>query len=79
MIEPMARPVPGKDKARLVLQMKTAAVQAVDEVQALRNNWNSEKTQALISKSRESFQKDGDLSKAADISRYGWAEDVNMD
>lgn len=79
MIEPMARPVPGKDKARLVLQMKTAAVQAVDEVQALRNNWNSEKTQALIIKSRESFQKDGDLSKAADISRYGWAEDVNMD
>lgn len=79
MIEPMTRPVPGKDKARLVVQMKTAAVQAVDEVQALRNNWNSEQTQALIAKSRESFRKDGDLSKAADISRYGWAEDANMD
>ena len=76
MIEPMRRPV--KDKAQLFVQVKTAAVQAVGDVEGLRNSWNSDETQSLLTKSRESLAKDSDLSKAANVPRYGWNEDVEM-
>lgn len=72
----MARPV--KDKAQLFVQVKTAAVQAMNDIQELRSSWTSQESQEMIIKSRESLQKDSDLSKAANIPHYGWTEDAEM-
>ncbi|KXS99516.1 hypothetical protein AC578_4264 [Pseudocercospora eumusae] len=63
-----------RDKAQLFVETKTAAVQAVTDVQQLRATWNSEQTQEIFAKTKDSFVKDGDLSKARNVPRWGWAE-----
>ncbi|KAF7192365.1 hypothetical protein HII31_06397 [Pseudocercospora fuligena] len=63
-----------RDKAQLFVETKTAAVQAVTDVQQLRTTWNSEQTQDIFAKTKDSFAKDGDLSKARNVPRWGWAE-----
>jgi hypothetical protein len=65
----------GQDKAQLFANIKTAAVGAVDSVQALRQDWTSEQTQEIFSVTRASLEKDGDLSKASEVPRYGWTEE----
>ncbi|KAM3421641.1 hypothetical protein BST61_g2026 [Cercospora zeina] len=76
IVGPMAKPA--KDKAQLFVQIKSAAVRAVDDVQALRNNWSSEQTQSILKKFQESLEKDSDLSKAVAVPRYGWIQDTEM-
>lgn len=72
IVEPMVKPA--RSKTHLFVQLKTAAVQAVDDVQALRLKWTSDETQDIMKYSQESFDKNRDLSKAATIPRYGWTE-----
>ncbi|KAI5360676.1 hypothetical protein Slin15195_G085920 [Septoria linicola] len=76
IVEPMVKPA--KSKTHLFVQLKTAAVQAVDEVQALRLKWTSEQIQDIMKHSQESFDKNRDLSKAATIPRYGWIKDSEV-
>ncbi|PIA97105.1 hypothetical protein CB0940_06339 [Cercospora beticola] len=76
IVGPMAKPA--KDKAQLFVQIKSAAVRSVDDVQALRNNWSSEQTQSILNRSQQSLEKDSDLSKAGTVPRYGWTQDTEM-
>lgn len=61
-------------KSQLFADIKTAAVTSTTELKDFRDNWTSEQTQSLLAKSNESKQKDGDLSKAASVPRYGWCD-----
>lgn len=73
IVAPLSRR--GRDKAQLFAEIKTAAVQSVQDVGTLRETWNSEQTKDLVARSKESFEKDGDLSKAAEVPRYGWIQE----
>lgn len=61
-------------KQQLFAEIKSAAVTATTELKDFRDNWTSEQTQGLLARSKESEQKDGDLSKASAVPRYGWYE-----
>lgn len=41
-----------------------------------RENWTSARTQDLLTRSKESFAKDGDLTKANQVARWGWEDYV---
>ncbi|EMC93058.1 hypothetical protein BAUCODRAFT_151429 [Baudoinia panamericana UAMH 10762] len=55
--------------------VKKAALQSTDDLDRFRKEWSSDQTQQLLTRSNESVKEDGDLSRAADISKYGWAQD----
>ncbi|CAK3918514.1 Hypothetical predicted protein [Lecanosticta acicola] len=79
VVRPLTRPITNKPQA--YAQIKKAAVGATDELNAFRENWMSEKTQSLLVRSKESYEKDDDLGKANQVARWGWedyvpAEDV---
>lgn len=61
-------------KPQLFAAVKSAATTSTNELKDFRDNWTSEQTQALLATSTESKQKDGDLSKASTVPRYGWSE-----
>jgi hypothetical protein len=65
----------GIDKVQQYAQIRNAAVGSTTDLKAFKEDWNSEQTQALLQKSRDSLQKDGDLSKAATVPVWGWGED----
>ncbi|RMZ33697.1 hypothetical protein D0859_02138 [Hortaea werneckii] len=50
-----------------------AAVKSTEDLKDFRADWNSEQTQQMFARARESVQKDGDLSKANEVAKYGWA------
>lgn len=53
-------------------EIKKAAMQSTDGLKTFREDWTSEQTQQLLARSKESLEKDGDLSKANGVARYGW-------
>ncbi|KAK5692681.1 hypothetical protein LTR97_010995 [Elasticomyces elasticus] len=57
---------------QMFTNVKKAAVASSNDLKTLRESWASEETQQLLSRSKESLRKDGDLSKANDVARYGW-------
>ncbi|KAI6876224.1 hypothetical protein KC343_g11865 [Hortaea werneckii] len=50
-----------------------AAIKSTEDLKDVRADWNSEQTQQMFARARESVQKDGDLSKANEVAKYGWA------
>jgi hypothetical protein len=56
-------------------QVKKSAVTTTSQLTAFRDDWNSEQTQQILTKAQESEQKDTDLSKAEEVSRFGWSDD----
>ncbi|KAK4956517.1 hypothetical protein LTR10_006044 [Elasticomyces elasticus] len=59
-------------RQQMFTNVKKAAVASSNDLKTLRESWASEETQQLLSRSKESLRKDGDLSKANDVARYGW-------
>ena len=55
-------------------EVKKSAVTTTGQLEAFRNDWNSEQTQKMFTKAQESEQRDPDLSKAEETSRFGWSE-----
>lgn len=55
-------------------EVKKAALQTTQDLQTFRENWQSDETQDLLAKSRESLQRDGNLAKANKVAKYGWAK-----
>lgn len=55
-------------------EVKKSAVTTTGQLAAFRDDWNSERTQQILAKAQESEQRDPDLSKAAEVPRFGWTE-----
>jgi len=55
-------------------EIKRSAIQSTDELRTFREDWTSEHTQSLFARASESLKADGNLSKAAAVAKYGWAE-----
>ena len=72
LVAPLVRP--GTSKAQIFAELKKSATESNDDIKALREQWNSEQTQNLLTMAKESMQKDGDLTKARDVAKYGWCE-----
>lgn len=64
----------GSSKAQRFADLRAAATQAATDLKAFREEWSAERTQSLLTKARESVEKDGDLSQADDVPAYGWTE-----
>lgn len=54
--------------------IKKFALHSTNSIKAFREDWKSEQTQQLFARSKDNFEKNGDLSKAGDVARYGWDE-----
>lgn len=59
-------------KAELFAEIKSTATESTGQLATFRNDWNSEKTEQIISKARESERKDPDLSKGQEVANFGW-------
>lgn len=70
----MTRPITNKPQA--FAEIKKSAVGATDDMNKFRANWTSERTQELLNRSKESFAKDSDLTKANQVARWGWEDYV---
>lgn len=70
IVSPLTRSV--GDKALLSGEIRKAAIHSNSGLEAFRAQWTSAETRDLLKKGKESLQKDADLSKAADVSRWGW-------
>ncbi|KAK0268467.1 hypothetical protein LTR35_015488 [Friedmanniomyces endolithicus] len=62
-------------RPRMFVNIKKAAAAATNELRTFREEWTSERTQRMLSHSKESLLKDGDLMKANDVARYGWLQE----
>ena len=71
MVAPLVRP--GTSKAQIFADVRESAMKSTDDLKCLREKWTSEQTQALFARSRESLEKDANLSNAAGVAKYGWA------
>lgn len=72
IVAPLAKPA--ASKAQTFAQVGKAAGQSTDDLKAFREKWTSEQTQAMFARGRDSLEKDGDLSKAAQVASYGWVQ-----
>lgn len=61
-------------KAQMFVEVRKAALHATESISAFRDDWSSEQTQQLFAKSKQSYEENGDLSKAGEVARYGWVE-----
>ncbi|OQO10669.1 hypothetical protein B0A48_03967 [Cryoendolithus antarcticus] len=61
-------------KAQTFAELKKAAVNATTDLQTLRQTWNAERTQEVLTKAKESESNDGDLSREAEVAQYGWID-----
>ena len=73
IVAPLVRPA--TSKAQLFADVRKSAIQSTDDLKTFREQWTSEQTQQLFARSRQSLEKDGDLSKAVDVARYGWSSE----
>ncbi|GAB7350596.1 hypothetical protein MBLNU459_g1165t1 [Dothideomycetes sp. NU459] len=69
---PLIRPNTTKSEAFGVL--KKAAVAAVADVKDFRSQWQSQQTQQILARAKESDARDHDLSAGQDIPIYGWTD-----
>ncbi|KAL1589110.1 hypothetical protein WHR41_01959 [Cladosporium halotolerans] len=72
LVSPLIKPQ--TSKAQLFADIKKSATTSTNQLASFRNDWNSEQTQQLLSKSRESEQKDPDMSKGQEVAAFGWSE-----
>ena len=56
----------------MFVEIKKAAITSTSDIKRFQDDRNSEQTQTLFAKSKESAEKDNDLSKANDVPSYGW-------
>lgn len=59
-------------RAQMFADVRKAAVQSKSRLDDFHNDWNSEQTQQLLSRSNESYLKDRDLGKGNREPKYGW-------
>ena len=62
-------------KPEMFANIKKAAAASNNDVKAFREGIMSERTQELLSRSKESYEKDRDLSKANSVAVWGWIKD----
>ncbi|KAK3070715.1 hypothetical protein LTR53_009968 [Teratosphaeriaceae sp. CCFEE 6253] len=62
-------------KPEMFASIKKVAIGSASDLRAFREDFTSDRTQGLLARSKESLQKDGDLSKANEVARYGWLKD----
>lgn len=67
---PFARPTQGR--AQTFASVRKSAVQSTENLKGFREVWKSDQTQDILARSKESAEKDPDLSKAKDVAAYGW-------
>ena len=65
---------PASSQAQMFADIRKLALQSQDNITTFREQWSSEQTQQLFARSRESLEKDSDLSKSRDVAKYGWSE-----
>lgn len=73
LIAPLTRPATTRSAA--FGGLKKAAIGAVTDVRDLRSEWESHETQRLLSKTKESYERDGDLTRAAEVEAWGWRKE----
>ena len=66
---------PATTKSAAFGGLKKAAIGAVTDVRDLRSEWESDGTQKLLSRTKESFERDGDLTRAAEVQAWGWKKE----
>ena len=64
---------PDASRPRMFAEIKKSAVQTTDDLRSFRESWTSAQTQQSLVRSKESWEKDGDLRKAEEVARYGWS------
>lgn len=55
-------------------EVRKAGVGSISDLQTFRDGWQSQQTRELFARSRQNLERDGDLSKAGEVERYGWNE-----
>jgi hypothetical protein len=73
IVSPLTRR--GTDNTQRFAQIRSAAVGSTADLQAFKQVWKSDETQKLLARSKESLQKDSDLSKAVNVPMWGWGEE----
>ncbi|KAK5128412.1 hypothetical protein LTR85_003080 [Meristemomyces frigidus] len=73
LVAPLLRP--NASKEHMFAEIKKSALQSTNGLKAFRDDWTSEQTQQLLARSKESLERDGDLSRADGVARYGWARE----
>ena len=71
LVAPLVRAA--TSKAQLFADVRKSALQTTDNLNTFRDQWTSEQTHELFARSRQSVEKDGDLSKGEDVAKYGWS------
>ncbi len=52
--------------------VRKAAIKSADDMKDFRESWTSQQTQDLFARSRQSLSANSDLSKSAEVAKYGW-------
>ncbi|KAK4619882.1 hypothetical protein CLAFUW4_11283 [Fulvia fulva] len=69
------RPRNYSSKQQAFADLRDAAVSSSTGLQALKEDWTSEETRELFSRSDESLKRDSDLRKAMTVPHAGWTSD----
>ncbi|KAK1066533.1 hypothetical protein LTR12_001764 [Friedmanniomyces endolithicus] len=62
-------------RPQMFVTIKKAAAVATNDLRTFRDVLTSERTQRILSHSKESLLRDSDLTKANDVARYGWLKE----
>ncbi|KAK0258244.1 hypothetical protein B0A54_00170 [Friedmanniomyces endolithicus] len=62
-------------RSHMFVAIKKAAATATNDLRTFRDEWISGRTQHMLSHTKESLLKDGDVTKANDVARYGWLKE----
>lgn len=73
IVSPLANS--GGNRAAMFAETREVALRSTSRLHTFRDNWSSDETQDLLKKGKESLQNNSDLSKAVDVSKWGWGED----
>ncbi|TKA66245.1 hypothetical protein B0A55_09598 [Friedmanniomyces simplex] len=66
---------PDATRPQMFASVVKAAAGSTNDLKTLRGEWTAERTQQVLLHSKESLLKDGDLSKANEVARYGWLKE----
>ena len=56
-------------------EVRKSALRSTEDLKTFRDQWNLEQTQQLYARSKQSLEKDGDLTKSLDVPKWGWSSD----
>ena len=56
-------------------EVRKSTLRSTGDLKTFREQWSSEQTQQLFARSKQSLEKDGDLTKSLDVAKWGWSSE----